>query len=129
MNKPEGTEEERKRILDNDFSNLLGYIDNELAEFYSLFTSAYWTKKDGCSFLNLNIEHNGVDTLESVQINITFKQFFYRINVTWFNNEYKESKIYEKEYSYSESTTEQDKTDIINAIGNQLNQFIEKNKC
>lgn len=129
MNKPEGTEEERKRILDNDFSNLLGYIDNELAEFYSLFTSAYWTKKDGCSFLNLNIEHNGVDTLESVQINITFKQFFYRINVTWFNNEYKESKIYEKEYSYSEFTTEQDKTDIINAIGNQLNQFIEKNKC
>ena len=129
MNKPEGTEEERKRILDNDFSNLLGYIDNELAEFYSLFTSAHWIKKDECSFLNLNIEHNGVDTLESVQINITFKQFFYRINVTWFNNEYKESKIYEKEYSYSESTTEQDKTDIINAIGNQLNQFIEKNKC
>lgn len=135
MNKPEGTEEERKRILDNDFSNLLGYIDNELAEFYSLFTSAYWhdgrgkCDKKGNSVIYFSIEHIGLEICVYITINITFKQFFYRTSVTYNDENSQESKIYENEYSYSKGITTQDKTDIINAIGNRLNQFIEKYKC
>lgn len=135
MNKPEGTEEERKRILDNDFSDLLGYIDNELAEFYSLFTSAHWhvgrgkCDKKGNSVIYFSIEHIGLEICVCITINITFKQFFYRISVTYNDDNSQESKIYENEYSYSKGITIQDKTDIINAIGNRLNQFIEKYKC
>ena len=33
--------------------------------------------------------------------------------------------LYKKEYSYSEFMSEQEKVDVINAIGNYLNQFIE----
>jgi hypothetical protein len=33
--------------------------------------------------------------------------------------------LLKKEFSYSEFVTEQDKTEIINIIGNYLNQFIE----
>ena len=33
--------------------------------------------------------------------------------------------LYKKEYSYLEFMTEQDKIDIINAIGKYLNRFIE----
>lgn len=135
MNKPEGTEEERKRILDNDFSDLLGYIDNELAEFYSLFTSAHWhvgrgkCDKKGNSVIYFSIEHIGLEICVCITINITFKQFFYRISVTYNDENSQESKIYENEYTYSKGITIQDKTDIINAIGNRLNQFIEKYKC
>ncbi|MBO7608372.1 MAG: Fic family protein [Paludibacteraceae bacterium] len=129
MNKPEVTEEDKERILSNDFPELLKHIDNELSEFYSLFSSEYWVHKEGRSFIFFGIEHNESEIPVSVDINITFKQFFYRISVTYNDENSQESKIYENEYSYSKEITIQDKTDIINAIGNRLNQFIEKYKC
>ncbi|MBR5373505.1 MAG: Fic family protein [Paludibacteraceae bacterium] len=134
MNQPEGTEEERKELLNNDFSELLKYIDNELSEFYSLFAFATWgfgrgkCDKNGHSDICFSIEHNGLGIPVWVNIDITFRQFFYRISVTNTDSKSQESKIYENEYSYSKKIAEQDKTDIINAIGNFLNQFIEKYK-
>ena len=42
INKPEVTEEIRKKIVNEDFKSLLQYIDKELSEFYSIFTSVQW---------------------------------------------------------------------------------------
>ena len=46
INKPEVTEEDKERILSNDFPELLKYIDKELSVFYSLFSSEYWVNKE-----------------------------------------------------------------------------------
>ena len=47
INKPEVTEELVDRILQKDFVGLLQYVDNELSEFYSVFTSVQWDPSNG----------------------------------------------------------------------------------
>ncbi|MDE6011691.1 MAG: Fic family protein, partial [Prevotella sp.] len=42
INKPEVTEEIAKKIEEEDYANLLGQINDELSEFYSIFTSVLW---------------------------------------------------------------------------------------
>lgn len=135
INKPEATEEEINAILEKDFSDLLKYIDNELTEFYSVFTSVHWEAGHGiyknaergvfCSDINFYKEFNIIKTWITIRISITFQQFLYRTSILSINTMSYEHTLYKKEYSYSESMSEQDKVDIINIIGNYLNQFIE----
>lgn len=135
INKPEATEELVDKIMQKDFIGLLQYIDHELSEFYSVFTSVQWKPSNGnfstteqgvcCSDIEFYKEFNVIKTGITLRIRLTIQQFLYRIEVITFKDLYYGQVIYKKEYSYSEFIAEQDQVDIINAIGNFLNQFIE----
>lgn len=132
LNKPEVTEEIAKKVQE-DFAELLKQIDNELSEFYSLFTSAQWepavaqyTEKDNVLFANINFykEFNIIKSGITIQISLTIQQFMYKIEISLIRSMGGTS-IYKKELSYVETITEQDKNDIINIIGRYVYQFIE----
>ena len=135
INKPEATEELVDKIMQKDFIGLLQYIDHELSEFYSVFTSVQWKPSNGnfstteqgvcCSDIEFYKEFNVIKTGITLRIRLTIQQFLYRIEVITLKDLYYGQVIYKKEYSYSEFIAEQDQVDIINAIGNFLNQFIE----
>lgn len=135
INKPEATEELVDKIMQKDFIGLLQYIDHELSEFYSVFTSVQWKPSNGnfstteqgvcCSDIEFYKEFNVINTGITLRIRLTIQQFLYRIEVITIKDLYYGQVIYKKEYSYSEFIAEQDQVDIINAIGNFLNQFIE----
>jgi len=135
INKPEATEELVDKIMQKDFIGLLQYIDHELSEFYSVFTSVQWKPSNGnfstteqgvcCSDIEFYKEFNVIKTGITLRIRLTIQQFLYRIEVITIKDLYYGQVIYKKEYSYSEFIAEQDQVDIINAIGNFLNQFIE----
>lgn len=135
LNKPEASEEGINKILEKDFSELLKYIDKELAEFYSVFTSAHWEFGNGAykridqgvfiSDINFEKEFYIISSWITIRIKITFQQFLYRINISSLNSMSQERILYKKEYSYSEFMTEQDNIDVINVIGSYLTQFIE----
>jgi Fic family protein len=134
MNMPEMTLEIKEQILKEDFIGLLAHIDNELAEFYSLFTSVIWDPdsktyyflSDSDFWTQIAFDKNfGIITLGFViYVEIEFMQFQYRISVLY-NNRNQKLTLFEVEHSYSEHVTEQDKKDVVNAIGQRLNQFIE----
>lgn len=132
LNKPEVTKDIAKKIQE-DFAELLKQIDNELSEFYSLFTSAQWepavaqyTEKDNVLFANINFykEFNVITSGITIQIGLTIQQFMYKIEISLIRSMGGTS-IYKKELSYVETITEQDKNDIINIIGRYVYQFIE----
>lgn len=132
LNKPEVTEEIAKKVQE-DFAELLKQIDNELSEFYSLFTSAQWepavaqyTEKDNVLFANINFykEFNIIKSGITIQISLTIQQFMYKIEISLIRSMGGTS-IYKKELSYMETITEQDKNEIINIIGRYVYQFIE----
>ena len=135
INKPEATEELVDKIMQKDFIGLLQYIDHELSEFYSVFTSVHWKPSNGkysttkqgvyCSDIEFYKEFNVVKTGVTLRIRLTIQQFLYRIEVITSKDLYYWQVKYKKEFSYSEFIDEQDQVDIINAIGNYLNQFIE----
>ena len=135
INKPEATEELVDKIMQKDFIGLLQYIDHELSEFYSVFTSVQWKPSNGnfstteqgvcCSDIEFYKKFNVIKTGITLRIRLTIQQFLYRIEVITIKDLYYGQVIYKKEYSYSEFIAEQDQVDIINAIGNFLNQFIE----
>lgn len=135
LNKPEVTEDSIKKILSKDFKNLLQFINYEFSEFYSVFTSVNWSPSPGdyyktrqrtyFSEINFGKEFNIITSWTTIRIEVTFQQFLYRINVSSINSMSQERILYKKEYSYSEFITEKDSANIINIIGNYLNQFIE----
>ena len=135
INKPEATEDLVDKIMQKDFVGLLQYIDHELSEFYSVFTSVLWKPSNGnfstteqgvyCSDIEFYKEFNVIKTGITLRIRLTIQQFLYRIEAIATKDLYYGQVIYKKEFSYSEFITEQDQVDIINAIGNYLNQFIE----
>lgn len=133
INKPEVTEDIAKKVQE-DYSCLLKQINEELSEFYSIFTSVKWnpgiakyfyTENDGF-FSNINFykEFKVIKSGFTIQVNLVIQQFMYKIEVSLVKNMGQVS-LYKKELSYTESITEQDKTDIINVIGKYLNRFIE----
>ena len=133
INKPEVTADIAKKVQE-DFSELLKQMDDELSEFYSLFTSVRWEPADfGCIvqgdnhfFANIHF-YKEFDSKESgftVQASLSIHQFMYKTEVSVIKDMMGIS-IYKKETSYKETITEQDKTDIINIIGRYINQFIE----
>lgn len=134
INKPEVTEDIASKII-NDFANLLKQIDNELSEFYSLFTSVQWDPANSLYSSGLTNRHffaniffdNLFDIIASgftVHISLDIQQFKYRIEIS-ITGEQEGKPLYGKEMSYNDVITEQDKTDIINAIGRYINLFIE----
>lgn len=134
LNKPEVTEEVKKKITE-DFSALLSHIDQELSEFYSLFTSVNWDPSRGaygivnevdcCSTIYFNKAFGAIKPGFALQIRLTIQQFLYKTTVFYLNWSGIQSVLYNKELSYAELLNEQDKDDIVNAIGSCLNQFIE----
>lgn len=135
INKPEITEEIVKKICEEDFLSLVKQVDHDLSEFYSVFTSVHWNPSNGAYkrvgtgvyladiyfYKEFNIVKSGV----TIRINLIFQQFLYRISISSINNMSYESILHKRDFSYSDFLTEQDKVDIINVIGNFLNQFIE----
>ena len=134
INKPEVTEEVANKIRDIDFKSLLQQIDNELSEFYSIFTSVQWEP----SVASYNIPQQGlfvsnidfykefirVKSSFTIQITLAIQQFLYKIEV-YYIKQMEVLPLYKKDFSYTEFITDQNKTDIVNAIGKFLNQFIE----
>lgn len=134
INKPEITSEIKSKILEQEYKSLLFKIDSELSEFYSIFTLVKWNPSNG-NFEAINDEeyfaeinfYKKFDIIESgvkLQIQLTLQQFLYKIVVIYINWAI-QGVIYKKELSYSEFLADRDKEDIVNAIGNFLNQFIE----
>lgn len=133
INKPEVTPEIAKKIKEEDFAGLLKQIDDELSEFYSIFTSVQWEpgvakyEEINNSFVaNIKFykEFNIIESGITIQPILTIQQFIYKIEIILITSRGKSS-LYKKELSYMESITEQDRVDIINIIGSYLNQFIE----
>lgn len=133
INKPEVTEDIANKVKD-DFVGLLKQIDNELSEFYSMFTSVKWDPA-GSVYEGLTNRHffaniffyNIFDVIASgftVHISLDIQQFKYEIEVSITGG--KEGKpLYKKEMSYNDIITEQGKTDIVNVIGKYIYRFIE----
>lgn len=134
INKPEVTEEVANKIRDVDFKSLLQQIDNELSEFYSIFTSVQWepsvanynNAEQGFFFSNIDFykEFIRIKSGFTIQIALTIQQFLYKIEV-YYIKQMESLPLYKKDLSYTEFITEQDKSDIVNVIGKFLNQFIE----
>ena len=135
INKPEVTEEIVDKILQKDFVDLLKFVDQELSEFYSVFTSVRWiptngeytTSEQGVCYADIEFykEFNVVKTGVTIRISMTIQQFLYKVEISRIRDLMYGQQLCKKEYSYSESISEQDRVDIINVIGNYLNQFIE----
>lgn len=135
INKPEITEEVMKKICEEDFLSLVKQVDHDLSEFYSVFTSVRWNPSNGAfqrvatgvfqADIAFYKEFNVIKSSITIRLCLTFQQFLYRISVSSINSMSYEHTLYKKENSYSEFMTEQDQVDIINSIGNYLNQFIE----
>lgn len=134
INKPEVTEEVANKIRDIDFKSLLQQIDNELSEFYSIFTSVQWepsvanynNPEQGFFVSNIDFykEFIHIKSGFTIQIALTIQQFLYKIEV-YYIKQMESLPLYKKDLSYTEFITEQDKSDIVNVIGKFLNQFIE----
>ena len=134
INKPEVTEATEKKVKE-EFSTLLKQIDSELSEFYSLFTSAGWYPSNGnyesirkneyYSNINFSKEFGAIKTGFTICLELTIKQFLHKTTVSYSKWSLPSVNLYNKELSYTESLTDQDKEDIVNLIGNLLNQFIE----
>ena len=129
INKPEVTEELRDKAIE-DFADLLKQIDNELSEFYSMFTSVKWDPADSLHIRQnykmffANIFFNKTFDITSsgfiVHFSLDIQQFLYKIEVSIDG-----TSLYKKEMSYKDIITEQDKTDIVNVIGKYIYRFIE----
>lgn len=129
INKPEVTEELRDKAIE-DFADLLKQIDNELSEFYSMFTSVKWDPADSLHIRKnykmffANIFFNKTFDITSsgfiVHFSLDIQQFLYKIEVSIDG-----TSLYKKEMSYKDIITEQDKTDIVNVIGKYIYRFIE----
>lgn len=135
INKPEATEELVDKILQQDFVGLLKFVDQELSEFYSVFSSVRWnpangdytTSEQGVCYADIEFykEFNVIKSGFNIRISITIQQFLYKVEISKIRDLIYGQLLYKKEYSYSELITEQDKIDVVNVIGNHLNQFIE----
>ncbi len=132
LNKPEITKDIAQKIQE-DFSDLLKHIDNELSEFYSIFTSVYWdpdvaqyeeVENSFIANIEFDKEFNRIKLGFTIQASMTIQQFMYKIELFLVTSVGRAS-LYKKELSYMETITKQDKNDIINIIGRYVYQFIE----
>lgn len=135
INKPEMTEEVANKIIENDFRSLLRQIDSELSEFYSVFTSVLWKpsignfgiKEQGVYNADIlfNKEFGAINPQVKIRIQLTIQQFLYKMTILFTKPNTNWIGLYNKELSYTDSISEQDKHEIINTIGNLLYQFVE----
>lgn len=134
LNKPEVTEVTEKKVKE-EFSELLKHIDKELSEFYSVFTSVRWNPsigkfyqhEEGYNYTNISFskEFGNINTGFIISLRLTVQQFLHKTTVLFDKWGASNLVIYNKELSYTESLTDQDKEDIVNVIGKLLNQFFE----
>ena len=134
LNKPEVTEVTEKKVKE-EFSELLKHIDKELSEFYSVFTSVRWNPsigkfyqhEEGYNYTNISFskEFGNINTGFIISLRLTVQQFLHKTTVLFDKWGASNFVIYNKELSYTESLTDQDKEDIVNVIGKLLNQFFE----
>ena len=138
LNKPAVTEEFVNKILEQDYQSLLNNIDSELSEFYSIFSSFIWDP-DIAKYAFIANTNTYISTMtvtkateltyitRTIEIRLIIKQFAYQIEISLTNGHAYYNNLYNKEFSYIESLTEQDRSEIVNAIGNFLNVFLENN--
>lgn len=138
LNKPAVTEEFVNKILEQDYQSLLNNIDSELSEFYSIFSSFIWDP-DIAKYTFIANTNTYISTMtvtkateltyitRTIEIRLIIKQFAYQIEISLTNGHTYYNNLYNKEFSYIESLTEQDRSEIVNAIGNFLNVFLENN--
>ncbi len=138
LNKPEKTQERVEEILSKSYKPLLEQIHRELSEFYSIFQSVHWAPREadyeiesskdaevekytsGISFTRTNSFAPRIFIMD-----VWFSQFRYEFKVKLMISEPYVTDIYKKEFSYAEDLSEQDKNDIVNIIGQKLNEFLE----
>ncbi|MBQ9312055.1 MAG: Fic family protein [Bacteroidales bacterium] len=136
LNKPELTEDRKEEILHKEYSSLLGKIDLELSEFYSLFSSVNWypslseRRHIGTNLFITSIHFKqdllGYKKSMVIQIKIDFNQFTRKYSIHN-DNDFNDVDVYEKELFYNESLSEKDTNSIINSIGKELQKFLEQN--
>lgn len=138
LNKPAVTEEFVNKILEQDYQPLLNNINSELSEFYSIFSSFVWDP-DIAKYAFIANTNTYISTMtvtkateltyitRIIAIRLIIKQFAYQIEISLTNGHAYYNNLYNKEFSYIESLTEQDRSEIVNAIGNFLNVFLENN--
>lgn len=134
INKPERTNDVSKTIEKEYFLPLIQQTDWELSEFYSIFTSVKWHPSRGSYAVSdsgeyySNIEfYKDFNIFKScivIQIALTFQQFLYKLTVLCFKDN-TERWLYNKDYSYDQFISEEDRIDVINTIGTYLDNFIE----
>lgn len=137
LNKPALTDEFLDNVLNRVYQPLLNRIDSELSEFYSIFSSFIW--EPGVAEFVFDTSNNTYTSRMTVTkptavttatriivVRLIIQQFVYKIDISLTNGYYYDS-LYNKEFSYLESLSEQDEADIINIIGCFLAAFIESN--
>lgn len=138
LNKPALTNEFLDNVLNKVYQPLLNRIDSELSEFYSIFSSFIW-KPDVAKYVFDKNNNTYISTMtvtkptmittatRIVAIRLIVQQFVYKIDISLTNGYLYYDSLYNKEFSYLESLSEQDEVDIVNVIGRFLNVFIESN--
>lgn len=138
LNKPALNDEFLTNVLNNVYQPLLNRIDSELSEFYSIFSAFRWnpdvakyaTNDGGNTYISEMVFTKSpikASKTKVIVINLIIQQFVYQINVSVSDMKGYTRSLYNKELSYLESLSEQDATDIVNAIGCFLNAFLESN--
>ena len=107
-----------------------------LVEFYSVFTTARWDPKNGkIKEQEENVYYADIDFSKnfnddtcwlSIRIQLSISQFLYTIEILsndLIGNKWEE--LYKQDLSYNETISEQDKKNMINVIGQYINQFLE----
>ena len=138
LNKPALTNEFLDNVLNKVYQPLLNRIDSELSEFYSIFSSFIWEpdvakyvfdKNNNTYISTMTVTKPTMITTATriIAIRLIIRQFVYKIDVSLTNGYLYYDSLYDKEFSYLESLSEQDESDIVNVIGSFLNAFIESN--
>ena len=138
LNKPALTNEFLDNVLNKVYQPLLNRIDSELSEFYSIFSSFIWEpdvakyvfdKNNNTYISTMTVTKPTMITTATriVAIRLIVQQFVYKIDISLTNGYLYYDSLYNKEFSYLESLSEQDEVDIVNVIGRFLNVFIESN--
>lgn len=138
LNKPALTDEFLDNVLNKVYQPLLNRIDSELSEFYSIFSSFIW--EPGVAEFVFDTSNNTYTSTMTVTkptavttatriivVRLIIQQFVYKIDISLTNGYLYYDSLYNKEFSYLESLSEQDEADIINVIGRFLTTFMESN--
>ena len=140
LNRPELTDELGRKIRE-DFTSLYKYIDDELAEFSPIFDSLYWTHNDVDErekaydgnihyhyTMHFHKEFDNWKEGSSITLQLTIQRYLYKIEVFGgdknipINNRHF---LWKKKFNNSEVITDNDKSDIVNAFGNNLYRILE----
>lgn len=134
INKPERTVDAANIILKDGYIQLLKNIDQELSEFYSIFTSVMWEPGIGgydktnsgeyYSSIQFSMDFGNYKSGFTIRVWLTMQQFLYNIAVFKYTSNDCVA-LYNKDYSYNEFISEKDTVDVINKIGSYINKFIE----